>query len=34
MGYDHLRVDGWDPGRVRKMYSEQRAQYLARQEGI
>jgi hypothetical protein len=34
MGYDHLRVDGWDPGRVRKVYSEQRAQYLARQEGI
>jgi hypothetical protein len=29
-----LVVQGWDLKRVRKVYSEQRAQYLARQEGI
>lgn len=29
-----LRVGGWDLGRVKKVYSEQRAQYLARKEGI
>lgn len=29
-----LYVEGWDLRRVRKVYSEQRAQYLARQEGV
>lgn len=30
----HLQVEGWDLTLVKKVYSEQRAQYLARQEGI
>ena len=30
----HLNVQGWDPDRVRKVYSEQRAQFLARKEGV
>jgi hypothetical protein len=29
-----LYVEGWDLDRVRKVYSEQRAQYLARKEGV
>lgn len=29
-----LEVEGWDRDRVKKVYSEQRAQYLARKEGI
>ena len=29
-----LVVSGWDLARVRKVYSEQRAQYLAHKEGI
>lgn len=29
-----LNVQGWDKALVRKVYSEQRAQYLARKEGI
>ena len=29
-----LHVEGWDLGRIRKVYSEQRAQFLARQEGV
>lgn len=30
----YLDVGGWDLALVRKVYSEQRAQYTARQEGI
>ncbi|MGH3203511.1 MAG: hypothetical protein ACRDP5_15870 [Streptosporangiaceae bacterium] len=30
----YLNVQGWDRQLVRKVYSEQRAQYVARQEGI
>jgi hypothetical protein len=33
-GNAHLQVGGWDLALVKKVYSEQRAQYLARQEGI
>jgi hypothetical protein len=33
-GNAHLTVEGWDLALVKKVYSEQRAQYLARQEGI
>lgn len=33
-GRMRLTVGGWDLARVRKVYSEQRAQYLARQEGV
>jgi hypothetical protein len=29
-----LNVQGWDRDLVRKVYSEQRAQYLARKEGV
>ena len=29
-----LSVGGWDLALVKKVYSEQRAQYLARQEGV
>ena len=29
-----LRVQGWDRERVLKVYSEQRAQYIARQQGV
>jgi hypothetical protein len=29
-----LRVEGWDPDRVRKVYSEQRAQYKAQEAGL
>jgi hypothetical protein len=29
-----LNVQGWDRQLVKKVYSEQRAQYLARQEGV
>ena len=31
---DVLHVEGWDLARVRKVYSEQRAQFLARKEGV
>lgn len=31
---DLLTVEGWDPKLVRKVYSEQRARYLAGQEGV
>lgn len=31
---DILNVGGWDLALVKKVYSEQRAQYLARKEGI
>ena len=31
---DVLKVEGWDKQGVLKVYSEQRAQYLARKEGI
>jgi hypothetical protein len=34
MGVENLNVEGWDLALVKKVYSEQRAQYLARQEGI
>ena len=30
----HLTVGGWDLSLVKKVYNEQRAQYLARKEGI
>jgi hypothetical protein len=30
----NLNVQGWDKALVRKVYGEQRAQYLARKEGI
>lgn len=33
-GNAHLQVGGWDLALVKKVYSEQRAQYLARREGI
>jgi hypothetical protein len=33
-GNAHLQVEGWDLALVKKVYSEQRAQYLARKEGI
>jgi hypothetical protein len=33
-GNAHLEVEGWDVALVKKVYSEQRAQYLARKEGI
>jgi hypothetical protein len=33
-GNAHLTVGGWDLALVKKVYSEQRAQYLARKEGI
>ena len=33
-GNAHLEVGGWDLALVKKVYGEQRAQYLARQEGI
>ncbi len=29
-----LYVEGWDLDRARKVYSEQRAQFLAREEGV
>jgi hypothetical protein len=29
-----LYVEGWDPDLVRKVHSEQRAQFLARKEGV
>jgi hypothetical protein len=29
-----LHIQGWDLDRIRKVYSEQRAQYLARQQGV
>jgi hypothetical protein len=32
--FDWLTVGGWDLTRVKKVYGEQRAQYLARKEGI
>jgi hypothetical protein len=31
---DWLNVQGWDKQAVMKVYSEQRTQYLARQEGV
>jgi hypothetical protein len=31
---ERLTVEGWDLALVKKVYSEQRAQYLARQESI
>jgi hypothetical protein len=31
---NQLTVEGWDKQLVMKVYSEQRAQYLARQEGV
>lgn len=33
-GQAHLAVGGWDLALVKKVYGEQRAQYLARKEGI
>jgi hypothetical protein len=33
-GRTMLKVGGWDLALVKKVYSEQRAQYLARKEGI
>ena len=33
-GNAHLEVGGWDLSLVKKVYGEQRAQYLARKEGI
>lgn len=33
-GEAHLTVEGWDLALVKKVYGEQRAQYLARKEGI
>lgn len=32
LGHDRLIVQGWDLERVRKVYSEQRAQYIARKD--
>jgi hypothetical protein len=29
-----LQISGWDPDRIRKVYSEQRAQFLAQREGV
>jgi hypothetical protein len=31
---DVLTVEGWDPAQVRKVYAEQRAQYLARENQL
>jgi hypothetical protein len=29
-----LEIEGWDLSRIKKVYSEQRAQYLAKQQGV
>jgi hypothetical protein len=34
LGRNILTVEGWDRALVKKVYGEQRAQYLARQEGV